>query len=87
MNLKNKNGFITVYVMLAMIFLISFVTVSLVTVARRQRMQNQTNELIIQIYKPETNDLDNTSKEIPIYTKEQFVELIEWVTKCQTVDR
>ena len=81
MNLKNKNGFITVYVLISMIFLIAIITISLISASRKMRNQAQINSEIFKIYNQEDikDKIVNYSTEIPIYTKEQFVYLKNWI--------
>ena len=81
MNIKEKKGFITIYTTLAMIFLITIITVSLIIVSRKLRNQAQLNTEIYKAYNQDdmSNIIVDYATEIPIYTKEQFEHLRNWV--------
>lgn len=85
MNFKNKNGFITVYVLISMIFLITIITVSLINSSRKLKNQSQINSEIYAMHNEE--DIDNLiidyTTEIPIYTEEQFTHLKNWINNTK----
>lgn len=81
MNLKNKNGFITIYVLITMIFLITIITISLISVSGKIKNQTQINSEIFRIYNQEEigNQIINDVTEIPIYTQEHFECFQNWI--------
>ena len=81
MKFKNKKGFITVYVLISMIFLITIITISLIRLSAKARDQEQINSQIYNMYiDGENKEIIATDiTEIPIYTKEQFEYLREWI--------
>lgn len=82
MKIKNKKGFITIYVMISMIFLITVVTVSLITVSRKLKSQTEINSSLYEIYNKDNIEYiaDESIREISVYTKEQFDYLQNWIT-------
>ena len=81
MNLKNKKGFITIYTMLAMMFFVLFVVVSAITASRKVQIQTETNTELHEIYNNDVSAIVLDEKTIPIYTKAQFLQIINWLGK------
>lgn len=76
--LKNENGVISVFAMLAMLFFLLFILGSYLAVSRSNRTQNEANKEVLKLYSSETNAQDvydsmisNQYEVIPIYTYEQ----------------
>lgn len=80
MGIKSKNGFITVYVMIAMLFFIVFVTTATITGSKRLRLQEETNTALFEIYDKNIEGvLQENVEVIPIYTQQQFIKIANWL--------
>lgn len=81
MNIKKKNGFITIYVMISMVFLITIITISLIMASRKLRNQEQINSEIYKMYNKEdtTGRIIDYTTEIPIYNREHLDNLNQWI--------
>lgn len=80
MKLRNKNGFITIYAMLAMMFFVVFVVVASVTASRKLKLQTEANNALIDIYNKNIESMNKTDETtIPIYTQAQFEYIATWI--------
>lgn len=80
MELRNKNGFITVYAMLSMMFFVVIVTTASITASRKLNLQKEANSELLEIYNDSIGDIDQTAKmTIPIYTQAQFEQIADWL--------
>lgn len=79
MDLKNKKGFITIYVMLAMMFFVVFVVTASVTASRKIKLQTEANTALYDIYSEDIDNIVQDTKVIPIYTKAQFLQIAKWI--------
>ena len=79
MDFKNKKGFITVYVMLAMMFFVVFVVTASVIASRKLKLQTEANSALYEIYNKDVDHIIQNVNEIPIYTQEQFEQILRWL--------
>lgn len=81
MIIKDKKAFITVYVLITMIFLITIITISIIVVSGKIKDQTQLNSELYKLYNKEkmSDIIIENLTEIPIYTKEQFEYLRDWI--------
>lgn len=87
MDFKNKKGFITVYVMLAMMFFVAFVVTASVTASRKLKLQTETNTALAEIYSQDIENMNQTEETtIPIYTQKQFLQIANWIYNGQVSD-
>ena len=84
MDFKSKKGFITVYVMLAMMFFIVFVVTATVTASRKIKLQEEANKALYDIYNKDVDSVLQDVNTIPIYTKAQFIQIADWMNKSQS---
>lgn len=79
MELKNKKGFITIYVMLAMMFFVVFVVTASVTASRKIKLQTESNAALYDIYNQDIDHIVQEVNTIPIYTQAQFLQIVDWI--------
>ncbi|MGN1299330.1 MAG: hypothetical protein ACI4UE_05050 [Candidatus Scatovivens sp.] len=84
MDLKNKKGFITVYVMLAMMFFVAFVVTASVTASRKLKLQKEANTALVEIYSQNIDGIERNDTTIPIYTQAQFLRIANWINTENT---
>ena len=85
MNFKNKKGFITIYTMLAMMFFVLFVVVSAITASRKVQIQTEANTELYEIYNNDVSEIVLDEKTIPIYTKAQFLQIVNWLSDSDRI--